>query len=211
MSYVIKELRAFPTELPLREVARYMGMRSDEVSSEISALIEKLLPVFLGEVRCRACWVETSVSISENIIDFGLTKLESKDLARNLEGCSQAVLFAATIGNSVDRRCKSASIVSPSNAVVLDAMGSTAIEWFCDKLCGEFQKFHPGCELRPRFSPGYGDVPLEFQKDLLRILDAQRKIGLTLSGSLMMLPQKSVTAIVGLCPRKTSYDKEVVL
>jgi cobalamin-dependent methionine synthase I len=61
--------------------------------------------------------------------------------------------------------------------------------------------------LRPRFSPGYGDLSLSVQSDLLNVLDARRNIGLTLSDSLMMIPQKSVTAIVGLKP--IHKDKEV--
>lgn len=52
--------------------------------------------------------------------------------------------------------------------------------------------------LKPRFSAGYGDLPLEVQKDIFRVLDCPRKIGLTLNDSLLMSPTKSVTAIVGI-------------
>ena len=60
--------------------------------------------------------------------------------------------------------------------------------------------------LKPRFSPGYGDLPLEMQRDIFRVLDCSRKIGLTLNESLLMSPSKSVTAIVGIGGEE--YQKE---
>jgi cobalamin-dependent methionine synthase I len=56
--------------------------------------------------------------------------------------------------------------------------------------------------LRPRFSPGYGDLPLELQTNLFKVLDCQHFIGLTLNDSMLMSPSKSVTAIVGLRERE---------
>ena len=48
-----------------------------------------------------------------------------------------------------------------------------------------------------RFSPGYGDFDIVYQKDIFAILDCPKRIGLTLNSSLMMSPSKSVTAIIG--------------
>ena len=138
-----------------------------------------------------------------------LLTAESNDLAVNLAHCEKAIIFAATIGNGADRLTRGASFHTPVNALIFDAMGSTAIEWFCDRLCFELSHIYKGYSLRPRFSPGYGDLSLTFQTDLINMLDARRNIGLTLSDSLMMIPQKSVTAIVGLKPNHS--NKEVVL
>ncbi|MBR3258643.1 MAG: vitamin B12 dependent methionine synthase, partial [Eggerthellaceae bacterium] len=54
--------------------------------------------------------------------------------------------------------------------------------------------------------PGYGDLPLEVQPDLLGLLDASRRLGITLSDSLLMSPTKSVTAIVGLRPAERKCE-----
>ena len=210
MSFIIKEVRAVPKELSLREISRYMGMRPENLSEELLERIRKLLPRFLDELQCRACWLELPVNCVGSKVDLHLLSVISEHLARNLDGCTKVVLFAATIGSAADRLCKSASAVSPSSAVIIDAMGSTAIEWFCDEFCKKLEESFPAFELRPRFSPGYGDLPLQLQEDLIRILDANRKIGLVLSDSFMMLPQKSVTAIVGLRPYKTPNDKGMV-
>ena len=80
----------------------------------------------------------------------------------------------------------------------IDNEVTAAIEAVCDKLCCEIAEQYSQYKLRPRFSPGYGDLSLYVQRDIVRILDTYRKIGLTLSDSLLMIPQKSVTAIVGL-------------
>ena len=175
-----------------------MGIRGECEDFDTASRVGQLLPRFLDEISCRACWLEVPVSISDNVIDMELIKVRSNALAVNLRDCDRAILFAATIGIEADRLCRAAAVYTPSNALIYDAMGSAAIEWFCDTLCKTLACATPEYNLRPRFSPGYGDLPLELQADLLRVLDAQHKIGLTLSDSLMMIPQKSVTAIVGL-------------
>ena len=65
------------------------------------------------------------------------------------------------------------------------------------------QALECGKRCRPRFSPGYGDFPLECQPGLFRLLGVQRNIGVTLTDSLLMLPTKSVTAVIGLCDGET--------
>ena len=61
-----------------------------------------------------------------------------------------------------------------------------------------------GVFLKPRFSPGYGDLPLSMQTDIFRVLDCPRKVGLTLNNSLLMSPSKSVTAIMGIHKTETT-------
>lgn len=87
--------------------------------------------------------------------------------------------------------------------MVLQAVSVEAIEEYCD-ACEEeiLAALSSGGEgpyyLRPRFSPGYGDLPLEFQREFLQILETPKKIGVTLTDSLLMMPSKSVTAIIGI-------------
>ncbi len=85
-------------------------------------------------------------------------------------------------------------------ALALDAAGTAAVEAFCDLLCARWRDEFAaeGRHIRPRFSPGYGDLPLEAQRTLLTLLDSQRKAGITLTDALLMVPSKSVSAIVGI-------------
>ena len=89
------------------------------------------------------------------------------------------------------------SKISPSKALMFQALGAERIESLCDTFCNDMNN-ELGVRLKPRFSAGYGDLPLEVQKDIFRVLDCPRKIGLTLNDSLLMSPTKSVTAIVGI-------------
>ena len=105
------------------------------------------------------------------------------------------MVFAATTSIAVDRLINRFSKLQPSKSLMIDAVASAAVEDWCDIINSEISQKG---ETKPRFSCGYGDFSLSHQKDILELLDAQRKIGITLSESLMMLPVKSVTAIVGI-------------
>jgi cobalamin-dependent methionine synthase I len=127
-------------------------------------------------------------------LDFMTVK--SHSLTVNLNKCKKVVVFAATLGIEVDRAIEKYSKILQSKASMYHAVGSALIESFCnyvnDAVTENVRKS------TRRFSPGYGDLPLECQKDILRALDAERKIGIILSDSLLMSPSKSVTAIIGI-------------
>ena len=80
----------------------------------------------------------------------------------------------------------------------MQALGAERVEALCDAFCAEFE----GAKMR--FSPGYGDLPLDTQRALFALLDCPRKLGLTLNESLLMSPSKSVTAIMGLAAKGES-------
>ena len=84
-----------------------------------------------------------------------------------------------------------------SNVVSTNTFGANGLKFEHDELAEAYAT--EGLSLRPRFSPGYGDLPLEAQESVFKALDCHRKIGLALNDSLLMSPSKSVTAIVGLC------------
>ena len=131
---------------------------------------------------------------------MGFATVESAALRKNLQGCERAVVFAATVGLELDRMIAKAARLSPAKALLLQAIGAERIEALCDRFCQELsEELAPmGQTLRPRFSPGYGDLPLTFQEEIFRVLDCPRKIGLSLNESLLMSPTKSVTALVGI-------------
>ena len=125
--------------------------------------------------------------------------IHSKNLENNLKGCHAVYLFAATIGIEVDRLIKRTELTKMSDAVIYQAAGAAMIEAYCDEVNEELnQEAYKNNEfLKPRFSPGYGDLALDHQKDFMRILQMD-KIGISLLESLLMVPSKSVTAIIGI-------------
>ena len=133
------------------------------------------------------------------IIDFSCFQVKSRDLAKNLRGCGQVILFAATIGEGADFLTRKYSRTNVAKAVVMQAAAAAMVEAFCDEENKKLreQAEEQGWFLRPRFSPGYGDFSLEHQRDFARVLEMQKTVGITLSESLLMLPSKSVTAVIG--------------
>lgn len=185
-------------DIPRSAVYRYMGLRGSEPGAELSALTEACLAEFRTAVYYRACYLVLPVRLTERGVDFGSFFAPGRSLVKNLSGCGEAVLFVATTGMEAELRRKRAAAVSPARALALDAVGTAAVEAFCDALCDRWRAEFAPRRLRPRFSPGYGDLPLEVQRPLLACLDSGRRVGVTLTESLLMMPQKSVSAIVGI-------------
>ena len=181
--------------LPDKKMAyRFMGCK--ESFGDMDEMYEESLELYKKAALFKACYRKTSVSFfGEKGVSFDFCKIESESLRKNLEGCKSAFIFAATSGSAVDRLIKRQGTISAADAMIVDCVASSGIEVFCDILNSEMEK---GRKLKPRYSPGYGDVSLCCQKEILSFLDAERKIGLTLTDSYLMVPVKSVTAIVGI-------------
>lgn len=191
-----------------RECLRYAGCHSREAAAEERQLFEACLSEIQGKLSYKVCWGRFPVKKEGTSLDFGFVKVDSAGLAKNLEGCGEIILFAATIGLEIDRAIRKYTSLSPAKALFFQAIGAERIESLCDAFCEERREElqAEGKFLKPRFSPGYGDLPLEMQRDIFRVLDCSRKIGLTLNESLLMSPSKSVTAIVGISGEE--YQKE---
>ena len=125
---------------------------------------------------------------------------KSDNLKKNLKNCEAYVMFAATIGSGIDRLIRRYEVSDPALGVMLQGLGAERAESLCNLFCEEvrmkagMEGYHP----HPRFSPGFGDLPITVQKEFLNLLDAGRRMGITLSDSYLMSPSKSVTAIIGL-------------
>lgn len=176
-----------------QEVLRYLGMREiDEATNSLIAQCEKKAFELASP---KAVYYEAEISVAEGVVDFGFMKVKSKNLATNLNGCNKAYLFCATLGIGMDRWFERQIRISPAVATVFSAVGSTLIESFCDYVNKEIVKDNAS---RPRFSCGYGDFSLEHQKDILKVLEADKRLGVCLTESCMMVPVKTVTAVIGI-------------
>lgn len=137
-------------------------------------------------------------------LDIGHMKIESRSLAKNMKGCCQAIVLGATLGAGVDLLMRRYSLTDMAKAVVTQACAAAMLEEFLDEkqemMTEEFAA--EGKYLRPRFSPGYGDFSIAHQGEILSMLDAPKKIGLSMTDSGMLTPVKSVTAVIGLSTTK---------
>lgn len=184
----------------LKETERYLGYRRN---SEISPELEKKISGAVLELQelltPESVYAEFDLTLDGENISFADLNFSSKNLSGNLRGCSKVVLFAATIGAKVDMRIRRAQMEGSAYSAIFQAAGAMFIESFVDKLNNKIKDDYKekGFRSHPRYSPGYGDVSLEMQKEFFRLLPAKR-IGLTLMESLVMAPEKSVTAFIGL-------------
>lgn len=188
------------SHLNKEEALRYMGFAGntpDKVSSAIIdecevELLKSICPVYTYEIF--------DILHTENGVEVLNTPLllTGNSAGNHLKGCNKIVLMAATLGIGADRLIKKYQVSDLSHALACDALGSAAIEQVCNIAEEEIKKEVSPLYMTWRFSPGYGNLPLEIQPDFLTVLSAPKKIGLTITDSLIMLPSKSVTAFIGL-------------
>ena len=120
-------------------------------------------------------------------------------LARTvLAACDRAALLVCTLGPTFDAWMRALQARDMARAVMLDALGSAWVEAGCDAAERALMARLPGKHLTDRFSPGYGDLPLTLQSALLEATDAPRYLGVSATESCLLIPQKTVTAIIGI-------------
>lgn len=175
------------------EILRYAGTGCSDNS--LDELLSECLDEILNKLTYKVCYIELPLQIQGTFVDFSFTTVDSSDLSKNLAACKSYILFAATIGIECDRLISRYSKTSPLKALMFQAIGAERIESLCNTFNNEIKKKY---KTAPRFSPGYGDFPLAFQRDFFAVLDPSKKIGLCLNESLLMSPSKSVTAIIGI-------------
>ncbi|MEA4816129.1 MAG: vitamin B12 dependent-methionine synthase activation domain-containing protein [Lachnospiraceae bacterium] len=191
-------------EADRKEVLRYLGYsRKDIPDPKTEGLIEECINELSKAASPKFTYAFCDIEISEGVTKTGFFDIKSRALAISLKGCARAVLFAATLGIEADYIIKKYTKINMPKAVVCQAAATELIEKYCDLACGNIgSELGDGFYLRPRFSPGYGDFDIKHQKDFISVLNCPKKIGVTLTDSMMLLPIKSVTAIMGISSEK---------
>lgn len=189
--------------IDLSEARRYAGCGQGPLPP---ALEQKLLEAEAALLSsCRPRW---------HAVEFDLKQipelLVGEDLPRHLAGCQRAVLLGATLGAEADRLLRLWQVQDMAGAVLLDGCASAAIEQVCDRAQEQLsqQARQRGLWLTGRFSCGYGDLPLELQGRFVALLDAPRRLGLSVTPGGLLAPTKSVTAILGLSDTPAPVQKQ---
>lgn len=192
------------------EAFRYLGYKGNSVPddkiNELADICEKeLLSVIQPKLVYRVFHISENNGDSVRLTDCGFS-LDGKDISEHLAGCEKAVLMACTLSAGTDRVIRKAEVTDMTKAFIMDAMASAATEQVCNAAEEEIFANVTGYFRTWRFSPGYGDFPIDVQRDFLEILKAPKQIGLCANESSLLTPRKSVTAVIGLSeteiPRK---------
>ena len=184
-----------PPKIDREAVLKYAGCK--EPDEPTLKLLEECIDEVATYFVYRVAFFESTLEISDGIIDLGFAKTESALLKKTFAGCDRYIVFAATVGLGIDRHVTRYSKTEPSRSLMFQALGTERIESLCKSFTKDIRK-ELNIKTTRRVSPGYGDISLDLQPKILRALDATRLMGLTLNDSLLMLPTKSVTAFMGI-------------
>ncbi|MFI3171587.1 MAG: vitamin B12 dependent-methionine synthase activation domain-containing protein [Eubacteriales bacterium] len=188
------------------EVARYLGMKESQIDEETSAEIKRITEQLIVYVKDRAEYRVFDIQKENNSIIVKGTnlKLKGKSIQKLLADCEQCILLAVTLGQRVDAQLRTLQVTSLNQAVIMDFCASSMVEELCNQLEEELKAvwLNRGLYLTDRFSPGYGDMSLEVQAVLCEVLETSKKIGLHVTSSGIMIPKKSITAIIGIANKK---------
>ena len=201
-------------KVPVGEAMRYLG--APETDAGTRAMVEEMATILEEQVTPRYVyrvapirWLSGAEKSGTEAEDGGAGREKGEldgtgvwltgTLARRmLEECDAAALMACTLGAGFERLLRAWEVRDMARAAVLDACGSAYVEAGCDAAEEEIRTRCAGKYLTDRFSPGYGDLPLELQGTILEALDGGRRLGLQATESWLLNPAKSVTAIIGL-------------
>lgn len=185
---------AKPEFIDIRQAARYFGARGEADSATLT-LLEKCAAPLLAAATPRAVWLEADV---ESLTQAGI--LKGEDIFRHLEGCSEALLLAVTVGPRRGRTDTPGRCGRHRRRCGVGRHRLCAGRTGCGRRRGELRQWAAEQDkyLTGRFSPGYGDWPIGVQPLVAAALDTARRAGLCVTENDLMTPRKSVTALLGL-------------
>lgn len=185
--------------IPYEEILHYLGCK--EVDKQTSLQIHAALQKAAQLAKPKIVYHVAKINGYEN--DLGIP-LHGNDIKELLATCDQAVFMAATLGMAMDVETKRRSLQDMGDMIVFDAVCNAMIE----AVANEFQEdlrmtfAKQRRYLTDRFSCGYGDLSISIQKQFCEALDTKRKIGLYVNESSLLIPLKSITAIIGISDQK---------
>ena len=179
-----------------------MGYRGQDIDTELDKSINRIIK------RCeeisKPAYTYGYFDLFRNsdtlaLAGSGIT-LPGKAIQKHLDGAKYCAILAVTLGMDMERALLLLEKKSMTDAVILDSAANAYIESVADcveNIITEESK-NKGLCTNYRYSPGYGDFPIEMQKTLIPLLNCDRKIGLTVTENSIMIPRKSVTAVIGI-------------
>ena len=198
-------------QIKKNEVLRYLGYKNQELDSITNRLIEESIREISNLIKEKHTYKIFDIKKSKGKIWIKDTNfsLGGNNIKDHLKDSDSIILMAVTLGNEIDRLIRYNEKISMTKEIILDACASAAIEEICDGVNDQLEALvsKEGKTLTSRFSPGYGDLAIDLQGRILDLLEAKKTIGLTVTSHNILIPRKSVTAILGIIDEKDKKEE----
>ena len=200
-----------PLTLDREEALGYVGYAGQEMDKELRARFERLADRCESSLSPTCVWALYQIDEERSAQAAGAGEpcvylrgcrlnLPGRDISRHLDGAREAALMACTLGAESERELRKLASLSPTDELLYSAAGSALVEAAANAAEARIVADAAARGLRTnfRYSPGYGDLPLSIQPEFIKTLDATRRVGIVVNPGGLMVPTKSVTAVVGL-------------
>ena len=203
-------------EIDEKEVLRYLQYKNQEIKEDLLEIIKECIESTKEIINPRFIYRQykikkskSSNSRGEIYLEGANLILESDDIYNLLIECDECILISATLGLEIEKEIRKLTYTDLTKGIIIDACATTAIEEVCDIVQANIEKqlLKEHKYITYRYSPGYGDLPIEKNVDINNILNSQKEIGLTVTSSGIMIPRKSVVALIGVSHKGVSNSK----
>lgn len=201
------------------EVLRYLEYNGQYIDEKLDYIIDECIKITKEKINPRYTLGVYSIlkykiddSYKIKFKDSNIS-IKSKDLYKLLDGCNQCIVLSTTLGIDIEKQIKINSYSNLTKSIIIDACATTAIEEFCDILQSNIEDKlrKEGKYITNRYSSGYGDLSIHVNEDIINLLNTSNKIGLTITKDKIMIPRKSVIAIIGILENKRIYKEKSCL
>jgi len=196
-------------KLNQKEALRYLGYGQNAPDAKVQCLLDECEEVIRSIAKPRFVYKVFDIEIVQEGVKVLNTNLvmPGNSIKEHLEGCEKAVLMGVTISMDVDRLLRIMQVTDMARTVITDSFANVAVEQTCDKVEELLKKELSEYNQTWRFGVGYGDLSLDIQGDFLDVINAPKQIGLSASKNSILIPTKSVTAIIGLSKQEINKTK----
>ncbi|MDP4132444.1 MAG: vitamin B12 dependent-methionine synthase activation domain-containing protein [Bacillota bacterium] len=197
-------------KLSKSEVLNYLGYKKQSMTGDLDLLIDESMSECLAVATPRYTKGFFDITVDNDTVILKNTNVifKSSDIAFHLNGAAKCVLFAATLGSETEHMLIKYEKTNMTKAVIFDAACNALIESasdsFEEEIAAELAK--SSLYINYRFSPGYGNFSIGNERNIIDLLSAEIRIGLTLNDSSLLIPQKSITAVIGVFNSPKSHE-----
>lgn len=208
---MVKNIDKESLNIDKKEVLRYLGHKGQAIDENTDSIVNECIDEVRKIIMPKAVYDYKNIQITDKGVEIEGSNLilTGNDIKNLLNESNECVLMAVTLGNDIERKTRLYERINLTKALILDSCATTAVEAACDNIEEIIKREveEKGMSITFRYSPGYGDLPLNVQNNFLRVVNAEKLIGLNVSENDILFPRKSVTAIIGIVNKNIKKKK----